>query len=149
MCKPVHKKSILKKSSIRVAVPTTSEISSEDHTLNAFDVRNIEGKPIRNSISKVKFRKSEIDPRQLPIAPMEALKKPSRKSCLKQSSFGLQSLQGKFSGAILDEKPYNGGSENASSGRPSRNQSFLHLKMDLADGKLLSKSEGFGKKKER
>jgi hypothetical protein len=120
--------------------------------LNIENVRDIEGKPIRNSMSKVKFRKSEIDPRQLPFASMEIKKKPSRKSCLKQSSFGLQTPNGKPPVMAYEDRESctaEKASASGSSGRASRNQSFLHLKMDLADGKLLSKSEGFTRKKER
>jgi hypothetical protein len=61
------KKSILK-SSIRVPISIDSVSKIDDlTTLNSFIVKDIEGKPIRNSsLSQVKFRSSRIDTRQLP-----------------------------------------------------------------------------------
>jgi hypothetical protein len=132
------KKSILK-NSIRIpasSVDSTSKIDDRA-TLNAIIVKNVEGKAIRNSsLSIVKFRSSKIDPLQFPLGGSSS--KTTRKSCLKQSNFGLN----------FGSKPIPF-SDQVNTPRSSRSQSFLRLKNEGVDGKLLSKSDGMADVKER
>lgn len=87
-------------------------------------------------MSKVKFRNSRVfDPRVLPE--IETPVKAGRKSCLKQSTFSSQVTKN-----IATVKE--GGTPRA-----SRGSSFIGLKFDSVDGKLLTRSEIVSSKKER